>query len=405
MLYESKLLSLNYSKSFTAFPCHHCHRIPLFNSFTNHQELDSTRYFASGLGALLQNSNTEDSKTLDDWEEYQVPIRHRTYYVSSNGSRMGFSAKSTASWNDDDDDNSFYQMLSFKFLRLMLFVDTLLLVYRLTYLCLEMTHRSKKGGTGFVYDAFESLPKETKVIKKREKCVSFADLDKRPNDLMKNFHSMQDLRRKSSLNTSAADVIEYVNDSRQGNSSFVIPLTLSHNIHGRIRRLSPQTLIKLNSLTVLFSSDSCRSDFRFLSKHCVAYMQLFWTLLRCSDAVPRVVLASVMLLMLGLTLNVVSQNVVPEFLLSFLEFCSSNLTLNGYFDDVANGSNEELERWKSRFMKFEVKQLQGIFQFFNTGYRLFCYQIEILISKQQHHIHILCVRTQGSEMGGTSNFF
>lgn len=361
MLYGSKLLSLNYSKSITAFPCH---SIPLFNSFTDHQELDSTRYFASGPGALLQNSNTADSKTLDDWEEYQAPIRHRTYYVSSNGSRMGFSAKSTASWNDD----SFYHMLSFKFLRLMLFVDTLLLVYRLTNLCLEMSHRSK-GGTGFVYDAFESLPKETKVIKKREKCVSFADLDKCPNDLMKNFHSMQDLRRKSSLNTSAAGVIEYVNESRQGNSSSVIPLTLSHNIHGRIKRLSSQTLIKLNSLTVLYSSDSCRSDFRLLSKHCVAYTQLFWTLLRCSDAVPRVVLASVVLLMLGLTLNVVSQNVVPEFLLSFLDLCSSNLTLNGYFDDVANGCNEELERWKSRFMKFEVKQLQGIFQLFNTGYQ------------------------------------
>lgn len=379
MLYESKLLSLNYSKSIEAFPCH-WHRIPLFNSFTDLQGLDSTRYFASE-PRVLQNSNTADSKSLDEGEEYhEVAIRHHTnYYVSSNGSRLEFSAKSTASWNDDD---SFYQMLSFKLLHLMLFVDTLLLVYRLTNLCLEMMHQSQ-GGVGFACDAFESLPKETKIIKKREKCVSFADLDKCPNDLTKNFHSMQDLRRKSSLDTSAVDVHEYVNESRQGNSSFVIPLTLSHNIHGRIKRVSPHTLIKLNSLTVLYcsegySSDRRRSDFPFLSKHCVAYMQLFCTLLRCSEAVPRVVLASVMLLMLGLTLNVISQNVVPEFLLSFLELFSSNFTLNGYFDDVANDSNEELERWKSRFMKFEVKQLQGIFQFFNTGYQLFCYQTEIL---------------------------
>lgn len=360
--FEKVLLSLSdNSQNFIVAPCHQ-HRRLFGTSSTDLQRMNSTRFFVSP-NSLVRNHDVTE-------ELFYVIDRHQHLFVSPNSSStLHSSADNVAS--SDDEDLFFYRMLCLKLLHLMLFVDTFLIIYRVTNLCLEITsRRESKECVSFVHDTFDSLPQEIQKVKKKEKCVSFADLDKCSNELTKNFHSMQDMHRKLSTTATEVNVEGYV---RCNSSSLSMSLRPNHSIQESMKPRLFHVLITLNSFTVLCPNMGSAADkqprkgFHFACTHCIAYLHFFWKLVRRSDAIPRVVFASALSLLLGLVLNVVGQNVIPKFILSLANFCSCDLDVNSYLQDFVDANNKELALWQSKIMKFEVKQLQGIFEFFNAG--------------------------------------
>lgn len=397
-VFDVTFLSSNYSHNLQVNQCSQQKR-PLQNDSIDWQKMNSNRYFVSyalsGSDTYQQHATT---KMLEAQKQNSAVAHHKTpYYVMLNTSNPEFFYRTfvRSSYGSDFDrtivrssygsdlDLSYLQMPNLELFLVVLVLDAVLLLYKVTVLCVEIKsfHLGEKQAD-FLRERQDAHLQQDFLTKKKEKVVSFAGLEQSSDDGSKNFHSLQNLY--SEVKTTNASVysnsFQSVRGCQKMGSILVMPSESNSTRQDNVNSKLPHILITLNSLnpyhTVVASADPEVVATRYcsMSLRCVSYFQLFWQLLRCSNAFPKAILASILFLLSGVAVNVMGQNLVPEFLQSFLDLCPYKEVLNDsihsfncYLQQLIKDSNKELLKWQRDMTTFEFKQLQGIFEFLNAG--------------------------------------
>ena len=391
-VFDVTFLASNYSHNFTVNQCSQ-QKIPLQNDSTDWQRMNSNRYFVSYAYSKSEADRQHTtSKMLEAQKQNSAHHQTPPYYITFNASNPEFFYRTFLRrlYNSELD---FYhlQMPNLELFLVVLVLDAVLLFYKVTVLCMEIRrfHSGEKQQVDFLCDGQGTHLQHDFITKKKEKVVSFAGLEQNSDDgSSKNFPSLQDLYSEvKMINASVySNSFQSVRGCQKMGSILVMPSSES-NSSSRQESVNsnkpPVRLITLNSLNPYHIVTSSAADsggaavttrYCSMSLHCVSYFQLFCQLLRCSEAFPKAILAGILFLLSGVTLNVMGQNLMPEFLQSCLDVCPYKEVLNDsvhsfnrYFQQLIKDSNKELLKWQRDMTTFEFKQLQGIFEFLNAG--------------------------------------